>query len=241
MVASTGFDPVSFELCHSDIEDPETDQVYAYQGTLIAMSLEFREQLRADYEKEKSWRSLLIMLVDLNERVNQELTTLIDALDVEETIFKKFRTRIDFEIKDDLIYYIERNRSRLCILKILKEEIFRLAHDDNQHVEAHRCFHRISKTMFISRLLRKIRSYVDHCLSCQVNQTKRHRSYEELMSIFTTSHSFHIIAMNFIVGLLDKYDSLLIITNKFSRRLLLILEYITKSIVVWARKIISDL
>jgi len=51
-----------------------------------------------------------------------------------------------------------------------------------------------------------IRIYVEYCPSCQVNQTRRHRFYEELMPISTTSIPFHMISMDFIVGLSGKYD-----------------------------------
>jgi len=42
------------------------------------------------------------------------------------------------------------------------------------------------------------------------------------MSIFIKSYSFHIIAINYVIKLSSKYDCLLIIIDKFSRRLQLI-------------------
>ena len=185
------------------------------------------------------------MLANLKYRVQQKRSTSfisiaifnestsIDAVDLEtnEAISRKFRIEIDFELSDDLIYYTSNNVRRLCISRSLEKKVFRLTHDDT-HFEVHRCFQLISKTLYISRLLRKLRTYVKHCSSCQVNQTKRHRLYEELMSISisNTSRSFHTMTMNFIVVLSEKYDCLLIITNKFSRRLLLISRYIIDSI-----------
>lgn len=46
------------------------------------------------------------------------------------------------------------------------------------------------------------------------------------MSIFIESYSFYIIAINYVIELFDKYNYLLIIIDKFSRRLQLILDYI---------------
>ena len=120
------------------------------------------------------------MLIDLENRVNQKQESLknsifqnssisIDAFDSDEfhqTISRKFRIDIDFEIRDDLIYYIDSDTLRLCISRSQEEKIFRLAHDENQHAEIYRCFHRISKTLFISRLFKKIRIYVKHCSAC---------------------------------------------------------------------------
>ena len=139
---------------------------------------------------------------------------------------KSVRIEIDFKIVDGFIYYIDTNdRDRLCISKSLKEEIFQQAHDENHHAEAHRCYSRISEILFIFKLLKKFRVYIEHCSSCQVNQIKKHAFYEKLMFISTAPQPFHIIIMNFIVKLLNKYDCLFIITDKFSCRVLFIFDY----------------
>ncbi len=52
------------------------------------------------------------------------------------------------------------------------------------------------------------------------------------MSIFIKFYSFYIIAMNYVVKLLNKYDCLFIIIDKFSCRLQLILDYITNFAIV---------
>ncbi len=52
------------------------------------------------------------------------------------------------------------------------------------------------------------------------------------MSIFIKSYSFHIIAMNYVVKLFDKYDYLFIIIDKFSCRLQLTLDYIMNFVIV---------
>ena len=70
---------------------------------------------------------------------------------------RKLRTDIDFELdENELIYYTESEIRRLCISVILKEEIFRLTHNENAHAEIHRCFNRLIETLFISRLSRKL-------------------------------------------------------------------------------------
>ena len=145
-----------------------------------------------------------------------------------ELMSKKFRTDINFEIKNDLIYHIDglNERAKLCILKSLEKNIFRLIHDEH-HAGVHRCFQRIKNIIYILRLLRKLRIYIEHCPSCQINQIKRHRSYEELMPISIVPHSFHIIIMDFIIRLSKKYDYLLILIDKFTRRMFLISNYIT--------------
>lgn len=37
-------------------------------------------------------------------------------------------TDVDFELKNELIYHVK-NKSRLCIFKVIKKNVFKLAHD----------------------------------------------------------------------------------------------------------------
>lgn len=59
-----------------------------------------------------------------------------------------------------------------------------------------------------SGILRKPSTYHDsldeHCPSCQVNQTERHRPYGELILTSAQPYPFHTIAMDFILGLPGK-------------------------------------
>ena len=217
---------------HGGIQDPESDTVYAYQSTTIAMSPEFREKLLASYQKEPIWERLKTMVNGLGNRVEDEQT---------DQPSRKSHTGIDFKVLDGLIYHTANGKDRLCIPEAQEEEVFRMAHDENYHAGAHRCYQRISDAFYIPRLSRKLRTYIDHCPSCQVNQTKRHQPYGELVPISTPPHPFHTIAMDFIVGLPGKYDCLLVLTDKFTRRIQLIPGYITDSAAVWARRVLNRL
>ena len=130
------------------------------------------------------------------------------------------KTKIDFELHNELIYHKE-NR-RLCIFVSIEKDIFNLTHDKNQHSSATRCFHRIRESIFIFRLSKKLKTYIDHYFQCQLNQTKRHKFYEELMFIIFSSISFHTVVMNFIMTISNNFDILLIIICKFSKRITII-------------------
>ena len=83
---------------------------------------------------------------------------------------KLMRIEVNFKIVDDFIYYINSNgRDKLCISKFLKKEIFRQVHDENHYAEVHRYYNQISKTLFIFKLLKKLRIYTEHCSSYQIN------------------------------------------------------------------------
>ena len=134
------------------------------------------------------------------------------------------QANIEFELDEKLLYKINKNRRRLVILISIEQEMFRLAHDETQHSSIYRYYAHIVDILYISRLFKKLRQYVEHCLLCQTTQIKRHKSYDELTSIKLSSRSFHTLIMNFIVVLLDELDIILSIICKFSRRIILILD-----------------
>ena len=139
--------------------------------------------------------------------------------------FKKIYIDVVFELNDELLYHIiDDNHRRFCISTTCETNIFRITHDENQHVDRHRCYQNITNIMYVSRLFKKFRFYLKHCFNCQLNQIKRHKFYEKLIFIFNSSKSFHIIIMNFVINLFDEFDVLFTMTNKFSRRCLLIVD-----------------
>ena len=120
------------------------------------------------------------------------------------------RTKINFQLIDDLIYYIQKfheknvEQSKFYVSKNCQRDVFQMTHDDNFHVDYHRTYRKLMKTIYISIILRKLRLYLRHCSLCQFNQTKRYSFYDELTLIFTSSLSFHTIIMNFIFVLSKK-------------------------------------
>ena len=163
--------------------------------------------------------SLLVEETVNNENINEN-----DENDAK-SILKKLRTNINFALNEnEIIYHIEKDSRRSCISIFVKRKIFRLAHDENHHFEVHRSYDRISSILYISRLFRKIRKYIEHCSICQLAQTKRHRFYDELMSIISTSRLFHIIAIDFILVLSDELNIIMFVICKHFRRTSLIFD-----------------
>jgi NAD-dependent dihydropyrimidine dehydrogenase PreA subunit len=157
------------------------------------------------------------MLKNLAKRLKNESTS----------IKKIINSDIDFSLKNDLIYLIKDDKFRLCISRNCEQNVFKITHDENFHAEQHRAYEKLIKNVFISRMSRKLHLYIKHCLACQLNQIKRHLSYDELMSIFSSMISFRKLTMNFIVALSSATDSVLIVTCKTSRRLTIISEQVT--------------
>ena len=129
---------------------------------------------------------------------------------------------IEFAIKNSLIYNVKNEIERLCISIFCEKKVFRLTHDFNNHVSYHRTYQNLINTVFMSKLTRKIREYVKHCLACELNQTKKHVTYDELIFIIASTIFFCTIAMDFIVRLSKNSDSILTIICKTFKKMTLI-------------------
>ena len=162
------------------------------------MSDEFHKQLVEGFRKEKSWSKIITMLKELSKRLKEEAISPTRSPTGTRSLIP---TGIDFEMRDDLIYHVRGDKLRLCIPTSVEKEVFAMAHDSNQHSGYHRTFQRIVDTLYIPKLSRKLRKYVEHCPTCQLNQIKRHSPYGELMPISTHARPFHTITMDYIVGL----------------------------------------
>lgn len=69
-----------------------------------------------------------------------------------------------------------------------------------------------------------LRQYIKHCPVYLQNKIRHHKLYRSLQPLQVPPAPFKIITMDFIVGLPDNngYDQLLVIVNKFSKRIGLI-------------------
>ena len=175
--------------------------------------------------------------------VSQQDASQQDASQLPESSTRKPRvyTGIEFELEDGLIYNLTGGRRRLCIPATCEAEVFRMAHDENQHAGRHRSYQRIADAFYVPRLSRKLRLYLEHCPECQLNQTRRHRPYGELVPISMPPRPFHTLAIDFIVALPGEWDALLTVTDKYSRRVMLIYGKTTYEAADWATLLIDRL
>ncbi len=133
---------------------------------------------------------------------------------------------LDFMLKNELLFHLK-NKRRLCILTNCEIDLFRIAHDENNHAEHNKIYTKLIDQIYISRLSRKIRQYVKHCFICELSQTKRHLFYEELVLIFAQKISFKTLTMNFISALSKNMNTTLIVTCKISKRMTIIFDKFT--------------
>jgi len=80
-----------------------------------------------------------------------------------------------YKLVDDLIYVDGRGHGlpRLCIPPKLKKEVFMAVHDELGHVGFHRACARVNETLYMYKLPRRLRKYLEHCLEWQLRTPYR--------------------------------------------------------------------
>ena len=129
------------------------------------------------------------------------------------------------------------------ILKKLKHKMFSLTHSSH-HADFHWIYQRIIEIMYVRKLAFRLQKFINHCLKCQIYQIRWYQSYDEMISISFTNIFFHTITLDFILALLisiEKLNCLLIIINKFFKRLMLISNKFMWSAKEWTHALIERL
>ena len=192
-----------------------------------------------------SFNSTIIQINDTINQMNENITQKNEIVDInlKNTFKDNFKAKIRFKHRNDLIYYIiENGREWLCVLNFMKQKIFIMIHDFIHYDDFHRIYDKIASSVYIYHLFKHFRIYIVHCSNCQFNQIKKHFVYDELTLMIILIISFYIITMNFIITLSKnkkKYNMLLTIICKFSKRILLILNKDTWNAIKWAKIIIK--
>ena len=110
---------------------------------------------------------------------------------------------------------------RLCISVSMMINIINLIHDKN-HSEFDKIYQQIISSWYVQSLIKHIKFYIKHCSKCNVNQIRRHKSYDNFQSILTFFISFHTIDIDFILALSESHidmNSIMFVTCKFSKRI----------------------
>ena len=89
--------------------------------------------------------------------------------------------------------------------------------------------------MYFHKLTKRLRVYIRKYHVCQLNQIKRHTSYDELILIKTTSTFFHTLIFDFILILskYQKYDCIFIMICKFIKNVDLLFDKTIYDAINW--------
>ena len=148
--------------------------------------------------------------------------------------------RFDDYIIDNHVYEFH----RLCIFQSIIQNILVAAHDDS-HSNFVRCYDKIAVFYYIRDLFRYLRNFLKHCLKCQTYQTRRHKFYDSLQSIFISNILFHTIIIDFILTLsksrVDQFDCVMSISCKYFKRIMLVSNKNTWTVAQWNHVLLDRL
>ena len=187
--------------------------------SLMKMISEFKKKLIKEYFMNSIW----IKIDKLITTFNRDDTNLF-FVKINELIYRK---------NSHNMFFISQ---RLCISKSFVKNILHIAHDVN-HTDFDRTYLNVISFYYIKSLFTKVNQYLKHCSKCVVNQTKRHKSYDSLQSIFSSSISFHTITIDFVLVMSSFHidiNNVMTTICKFFKRATIISDRDTWTAFQWA-------
>jgi hypothetical protein len=231
--------------------------IHVYNMILMKLNSEFRKRIVNDYFMNESWKKI-IQTIDQNAILEENAIELsfvreFDTMSRESDFYmtSSIKSSLKFSISNrsnnkNLIYHVNRSteEKRLCISSDCVQNILVIAYDQDQdHSEFDACFEIISRSWYIRELTKAFRTYIKHCSQCLQIQIRRHRSWENLQFIHSSWVSFHIIIMNFVLSLSkikNEIDCVLSVTDKFTKRVMLISEKFIYTAENWAIHLLKE-
>jgi hypothetical protein len=126
----------------------------------------------------------------------------------------------------DSFQKISNSRQYLYIPKSLEKEIFRMIHDEYDYIDFYRVYDRIRASLYLYKLIKGFRIYIEYCPEYRIYQIFRYKFYEILKSIISSFISFYIICGDFVLGLsvtTNDINTAFTFIDKFIKRVKIIL------------------
>ena len=126
---------------------------------------------------------------------------------------------------------------RMCVSAFMIKEILIIVHNEsNDHSEFDHFYERINSFWYIKELIRYLKNYIAHCSQCKINRIRRHKSYEFLQFILSSSISFHTLIIDFILTMFVSHidmNCVMSVIDKYSKRIIIFVNKDTWSTDDW--------
>ena len=119
------------------------------------MNNKFRIKIIENYQENETYKKLLFILRKFVASIKKKSTS-----------NKFIHTKINFVLQNELFYYVKNDNKKLCILILMKKIILKATHDDCNYVKHHCTYIKLSKTIYIHKLLKKLINYIQHYSTC---------------------------------------------------------------------------
>jgi hypothetical protein len=100
-----------------------------------------------------------------------------------------------------------------------------MIYDERDYIDFYRAYNRIRASLYLYRLIKRLRTYIEYYSEYRIHQTLRYKFYEILKSIISSFISFFIICGDFVLKLsitANDIDTAFIFINKFIKRIKII-------------------
>jgi len=154
-----------------------------------------------------------------------------------------------YALRDGLLYLIDPRDRRLRL--VLSSQELRKQQLSTAHDETHCGFYRTYKRLagfYWPSMAKDIATYLAHCPACLVNKLACHKPYVKLSPIVSPSEPFDTITINLITDLPpcsregsgDLFDTIMTVTDKFSKAVHFIPGRKDWSAVDWSKHFYED-
>ena len=176
-------------------------------------------------------------------------------LDINNKVKNATRVGVDFKLIKGFLYYVAENRTRrLYVFKTMQDFILTMAHNNQYHTGLHKTLRHLNGFHF--RHKRKlVKAWICGYQACVLNQIDRYYLPGEMQPIRTPKTPMHTITINWILILpiqlsigipwalpeFSSFDYIIIVTNKYTKRYLLIPRHLSYTTKYWATVLIRIL
>lgn len=232
---------------HPDPKHSELDTLFTYNTTLVEMHPALVSRILAGYQADPWWARLHRQIQENdNLRPNAAMLPFVvgsippansDPYLTPRPDGNKDRSpgsAVDRETpevlpspdKSRLLYHVNRvtNVHRLCIPPSVASDILAIAYGEG-HPGFSRSYKIISRSWYVRGLTKLFQAFIRHCPQCLALQTRRHALYGSLQPIESPLMPFFTLTLDFVLALplsKEKYNAIISVTCKFSKRVILI-------------------
>lgn len=143
--------------------------------------------------------------------------------------------RLDPAMK--LMYFCPTDSERLCIPLKMQETILHMLHNYKGHPGVGKTYNCLQQVVYMPHMKRTVDAWVTACPTCTLSKPQKQLPYGQLHPITMPMEPLSVLTMDFITHLPTSpngNDTLLVITNKFSKAVWLIPGKASWSATEWA-------
>ena len=195
----------------SEIFDNINDEeLNVFHATSVEMNAKFKAKILQEYKENPDW-------IKISKVLNNSSHFVLLFIRENELIYRK-------ETDTDITSFLSR---RVCAFFAVLQDIFDIIHDFNDHSDFDKSYELIMFVWYIRDLIKHFKHYLKHCSKCQINQTRKHKSFESLQFILSSSTLFYVITIDFVLVISSSHTELnnvMSVTCKFSKKITIVLE-----------------